>query len=107
MKKSILTIGIILILASFMLILTGCGSEEKGLVGKWGYGSYVYTFNADKTGTYDASGTEMKFTYEDDGAKVSILYEGNTAPLVLEYKIDGKILTIKDSFGSDVTYEKK
>ena len=49
----------------------------------------------------------MEFTYKDDGKKVSILYKGNTSPLELEYKIEGKKLIIKDSFGSDVEYERK
>ena len=107
MKKSILAIGIILILATFMLVLTGC-EGEKGLVGKWAYGSFVYTFNADKTGTYDmGAATPMKFTYEDRGDKIAITYEGNTEPLVLEYRIEGKALIVKDSFGLEVKYDKK
>ena len=107
MKKTLLTIGIVLVLTLSVLILTGCGSEAKGVVGKWAYSSFVYTFNDDKTGTYDAAGTLMKFTYEDDGTKLSILYEGNTAPLELKYRLEENKLIITDSFGSDVEYTKK
>ena len=45
-------------------------------VGKWAHGSYVYTFNADGTCSYDAAGTLMKCTYKTDGDKLSIQYEG-------------------------------
>ena len=49
----------------------------------------------------------MNFTYEDKETEISILYNGNTTASTLEYKIEGKKLTIKDSFGSDVVYIKK
>lgn len=107
MKKIFKSLFISLIVFAGVLSLTGCGKDEKTLVGSWKHGSYVYTFKEDKTGTYNAGGTEMEFTYKDDGKKVSILYKGNTSPLELEYKIEGKKLTIKDSFGSDVEYERK
>ena len=107
MKKTILTLAIILFLAVAVVILTGCGSKSKGLVGQWGYSSYVYTFNEDKTGSYDAFGTVMNFTYEDKGDTVSILYEGNTSPLELKYRIEKDKLIITDSFGEDVEYTKK
>ena len=107
MKKIALTIALILIFATFVFVLTGCNEKTEGVVGKWAYTSYVYTFNSDKTGTYDASGTLMQFTYEDDGEKLSILYTGSTSPLVLKYRIDGNKLIITDSFGSDVEYTKK
>lgn len=107
MKKTIISIAVILMLVAIAFAVTGCGDENKGVVGQWAYSSYVYTFNADKTGTYGMSGSEMKFTYEDNGDELSILYEGNTSPLVLKYRIDGKKLIITDSFGKDVEYVKK
>lgn len=110
MKKIVLTFIMIAMLIVSVFALTGCGEkkeEEKGVVGKWAYSSFVYTFNKDKTGEYDVVGKIMKFTYEDDGQQLSILYEGNTEPLVLKYRIDGNKLIITDSFGSDVEYVKK
>ena len=108
MKKNILIIGIILILVASIFILTGCEeSKTEGVIGKWEYSSFVYTFNEDKTGTYDALGTTMNFTYEDDGSKLSILYTGNTSPLELNYRLDGNKLIITDSFGEEVEYIKK
>lgn len=107
MKKTILTIGVILVLVSSILILTGCEKKAEGLVGKWAYGSYVYEFKEDKTGTYDVSGSMMNFTYEDKGTKISFLYTGNTVPMELEYRIEGNKLIIKDSFGKDVEYTRQ
>ena len=106
MKKGILSL-VVVITSAF--VLTGCG-KEKGLVGVWTYeqgSGYVYTFNEDKTCSYEAFGTKMECTYEDDGTKVSILYKGNTVASSYEYKIDGDTLTIKDSFGKDVVYKRK
>ena len=111
MKKTILTIGLVLILVVTLLALAGCGAKEdkNSIVGSWEYsgGGYTYVFNSDKTGCYKVGSTEMNFTYEDDGSKVSILYTGNTMASDYEYKIEGKKLIIKDSFGSDVEYIKK
>lgn len=112
MKKTLLSIGLAIILIVSMLLLTGCGKESKkddknALIGSWEHSGYVYTFKEDKTGSYKAFGNEMNFTYEDDGSKVTILYKGNTVPGTYDYRIDGKKLIIKDSFDNDVVYEKK
>jgi len=108
MKKTILTIAIILILSTCVVTLTGCGEKKvEGIVGKWAYSSFVYTFNEDKTGTYDVSGNVMDFTYEDDGSKISILFTGNTSPLELNYRLEDNKLIITDSFGEEVEYTKK
>ena len=46
MKKLIIAFVLLISLISF----TGCGSKSsKTIVGKWALGSYVYTFNEDKT----------------------------------------------------------
>ena len=111
MKKTILLIGVIAVLAAALFVLTGCGEkkeEANTIIGSWQHTSgYTYTFNNDKTGSYSLSGTEMKFTYEDKGDKVSILYTGNTQASEYAYRIEGNKLIIKDSLGSDVEYTKK
>ena len=108
MKKIVTSALLIVLLIVGLFTLTGCGeSKTEGVIGKWEYSSYVYTFNEDKTGTYDALGTTMNFTYEDDGSKLSILYTGNTSPLELNYRLDGNKLIITDSFGEEVEYIKK
>jgi len=105
MKKRYLLLVVLLV---GVLTITGCKKEEKiTLVGKWAHGSYVYTFNEDKTCTYDVAGSKMECTYEVDGDKLSILYNGNSAPFETTYTIEGKKLNIKDSFGSDTIYERQ
>ena len=93
----------------FCLTLVGCGKKEEKnpIIGKWALGSYVYTFNEDKTCSYEAGPTPMKCTYETNGDKLSILYEGNTAPFETTYSIDGDKLNVKDSFGKDTIYTRK
>lgn len=110
MKKMLLWC---MMLAMLLGLLVGCGKKEpdapQGLAGTWEYssGGYAYTFNADGTGAYTYSGTEMPFTYTDDGAKVSILFNGNSAPNEFAYTISGNTLSIEDSFGELVEYTRK
>lgn len=84
---------------------------DKSIVGQWvsrDYdGMFIYTFNDDGTGNYDAAGTQMPFTFTMDEEKLSILYEGNSLPYNTVYKIDGNILTTKDSLDKDVIYDRK
>lgn len=112
MKKTLLIAALIVMLVVAVFALTGCGNKDEGIVGSWeysGYGTtkYVYTFNADKTGNYDAGGSVKNFKYEDSGDKVTITYDGATMSNEFEYKIEGNKLIIKDSFGNDVEYVKK
>lgn len=111
MKKTLLFLGLVLIVVLCIAVLVGCDKKEeaKGIIGEWEYvtGGYTYKFNEDKTGSYTAGSTVMEFTYEDDGSKVSILYTGNTMASDYEYKIEGNKLIIKDSIGNDVEYVKK
>ena len=101
MKKMLLLIALV---CCFSVL--GC---DKGntIIGKWGHGSFVYTFNEDNTCSYDALGTLMKCTYKVEDNKLSILYEGNTAAFETTYTISYNKLTIKDSFGEDTVYDRK
>ena len=98
-----------LVLFMSIVVLTACGNKKakNAIVGSWEHGKYVYTFNEDKTCSYDAAGTKMKCTYEVDGDKLSILYDGNTTPFETTYSIDKNKLNVKDSFGNDTIYNKK
>ena len=107
MKKGIKTFLITIVFICGVFLITGCGKNSNPLEGKWAHGSFVYTFNDDKTCVYDSAGTKMECTYEIDGENLSILYKGNTEPFKTSFKVEGKKLTIKDSLGSDVEYEKK
>ena len=107
MKKSLKSLLAVVAIVVGIFAITACGDKKVTLVGKWAHDDYVYNFKEDKTGSYTAFGTELKFTYEDKGDKIAFRYDGNTEDLVLEYKIEGKTLTIKDSFGEDVEYIRK
>ena len=111
MKKStisIIAVALCVLLTAFSLC--ACGNNNKAsLVGTWDYegGRYIYTFNEDGTGVYDAAGTELEFTYKDNGNSIEMTYDNTTEPSVYEYRIEGDTLIIKDSLGSDVKYNKK
>ena len=101
----------IVVIIAVCLAITGCNNnntKKNPIVGKWAYSStFVYTFNEDKTCEYNVSGTIMKCTYETDGDKISILYDGDTIPFETTYSIEGDKLTIEDSMGTSVAYEKQ
>ncbi len=84
-------------------------TADTNIVGSWEYkdGGFTYIFKDDGTGTYDVSGSLMKFTYEADGSTLSILYENSTEPMELEYELDGDKLNVKDSMGNDTIYNRK
>lgn len=103
MKKGLLACLLVLV----CVLVIGCGKKDP-IVGKWAYGSgesFMYTFNSDGTCHYTANNKDC--TYKVDGDKLSITYEGSTAAFETTFKIEGNKLTIKDSFGSDVVYEKR
>ena len=112
MTKSFKAALLVLLALAAIFVLTGCGetSSKNPLVGNWkndSYGtSFIYTFNEDGTGKYDAAGTIMEFTYTTDGNQISILYTGNTEAFETEYSIDGDTLNVKDSVGKDTLYQK-
>ncbi len=116
MKKTLKVLAIFAVLVAAIFALTGCGKTEKEaekakdpIVGVWKYeqGGYTYTFKEDGTGDYSYYNAKMEFDYKTEGNKLSITYKGSTAPFETEYKIDGDILNIKDSFGKDTLYKKQ
>ena len=105
MKKSLLILATLFV---GILTITGCNQQKKDpIIGSWAHESWVYTFNEDKTCSYEYSGSKMECTYEIDGENLSILYKGNTAPFKTTFKIENNKLTIKDSLNKDVVYDKK
>lgn len=123
MKKKLL----ILLVLCCGLLLVGCNNktsdkkdnknkkettekENKNLlVGKWEYetGGFIYTFNEDKTGSYDTGGQKLEFTYKTEGDKLYITYTDTEGTFDTTYKIKGNVLVIKDSLNEDVKYLKK
>lgn len=109
-------------LAGACSILAACGgggnnggdSRDGGspsIVGSWASeefsGAFVYTFNQDGTGNYDAAGAAMPFKYTITDNKLSIQYEGYDTPFDTTYTVTDKQLTIKDSLDEDVVYNRK
>lgn len=107
MKRIIKRVLLVLVIMIGITSLAGCGKDKITIVGSWDHEGWVYTFKDDNTGSYSLSGSSMEFTYEDKGTELSILFKGNTAPLVLPYKIEDKKLIITDSFGEEVIYTRK
>ena len=108
MKKNFKALLLIFLFVA-TIALVGCGAKKEGLVGTWVYegGSYTYVFNEDGTGSYEAFGGKLEFTYTTEGEKLSILYTGNTAPFETTYTIDGNTLNVRDSAGKDTIYKRK
>ncbi|MBQ7491627.1 MAG: hypothetical protein IJT76_03380 [Clostridia bacterium] len=112
--KTTKALAVILILAIACSLFAACDTskqEKAAIVGSWAFdatnSAFVYTFNSDGTGNYDAAGMVMSFTYTVREGKLSILYDGNTETFETEYRISNQTLIMKDSFGSDVVYRKK
>ena len=105
MKNKILIIVASLIVFS-MLLITGCVTKLNPIVGTWDYDGFVYTFNKDKTGTYDLMGQVINFTYEAKDDVLQITRTDETEPYEMQYRIEDNKLIVKDSFGEDVTYIK-
>lgn len=104
-----------LVVVSLCLILVGCDKKEKNeLVGSWkndttveGY-EFIYTFNEDGTGNYNAAGNVMNFTYKTDGNKISFDYtDEGMVTFDTTYSIDGNKLNVKDSNNDDTIYIKQ
>lgn len=113
MKKALKKVSLFAVVLVAVVVLSGCGNSNS-IVGTWQYkdgktvrSDIYYTFNKDKTGGYTYYGQTKKFTYEDKGTKVKISYEGTNVPNEFDYSIKDNVLTIKDSFGSNVTYQRK
>ena len=113
MKKIIKKVSLFIVLLSVVVFISACGNSNS-IVGTWNYytgsntsNDIYYTFDKGTTGSYTYSGNTRKFTYEDRGNKVMIKYDGDTASSEFDYSISDGILTIKDSFGNDVTYKRK
>ena len=112
--KRVFKLGMIVSVLVVALLITGCGKKANPVVGTWSYyrdgetrTEIYYQFNKDNTGKYSFYGNDKEFTYEVDDERVSIKYKTDSNASNLEYEISKGILTIKDSFGSNVTYKKK
>ena len=117
--KASKTLALVFILALACLALAACGGAGGGeeeaaanpIVGTWASedfgGAFIFTFNEDGTGNYDASGTDMPFTYTAEDGALSILYDGDDLSFDTEYTVEGDKFIMKDSLGEDVVYNKQ
>ena len=99
--------GFVICLLLVVVMVVGC-SKKDPIVGKWAYGSsesFMFTFNSDGTCHYTANNKDC--TYKVDGDKLSITYDGDTSSFDTTFKIEDNKLTIIDSLGSEVVYNKK
>jgi len=103
---------IVFILLSLAFVV-GCNNSNS-IVGTWNYykdgktsNDINYNFEKGNTGSYTYAGNTRNFTYEDRGTKIIIKYDGDTNSSEYDYSISDGTLTIKDSFGSNVTYKRK
>ena len=111
MKKRLIVLFMICILA---ITCVACGSDAGSssdpMVGSWkSKMGFVYTFKEGGKGTYDCMGTKYDIDWSTEDGKLSLKVwmpgvDENTKPSVLDYSIDGKTLTINDSFGNPVEY---
>ncbi len=85
---------------------------DPALEGSWANDSLgedklcTYTFRADGSGTYDVAGSLMSFTYQTQDSHIAILFEGDEVSLDTTYSITGDMLTVVDSLGEGVLYQK-
>ena len=76
--------------------------DRSALIGSWAYEedeNFIYTFNANGTGSYTVYGETVDFTYTDNGSSVEIVFDD--APGTFDYTIDGNTLVLVDSTGTD------
>ncbi len=92
---------------------TDDSNQANSIVGRWQYNdnemsnaniNFIYIFNADGTGEYDAAGSVMKFTYEAKDGKLTIHYE-NLGDFSTTYEVNGDTLNVRDSGGADTIYK--
>ena len=110
MKKKLL---VVFLVVAMCFTLVGCGkaNSSKEIVGQWkndefGY-DFIYTFNGDGTGKYDAAGTIMKFKYTINGNKISFKYtDEDIETLDTTFSIHGDTLNVKDSSNEDTLYKR-
>ena len=86
-------------------MLTGCGSEQSGqdeaLIGRWAWdthSNFVYTFNADGTGTRPGiEGVEEIFSWNTSGGELRIDRDADDGHIQNErwaFTIEGDTLTL-------------
>lgn len=116
-RRTIAIACILILICVFLLAACAKESEaiednaEDTILGEWASvnfdGAFVYTFLEDGTGSYDAMGTYMPFTYTAADGKLIILYDGDDYAFETTYTVTADMLTVKDSLNEDIAYIRK
>ena len=84
---------------------------SQSIVGSWStmlYGDeYVYTFNEDGSGVYNAAGKEMKLKYSTKDGIYYETFEGSSATVEHPYRVENNQFIVQDSYGQEIVYNKK
>ena len=90
---------------------SAAANADQSIVGSWSlnlYGDeYVYTFNPDGTGTYNAAGKVMNLTYSIKDGIYYETFEGSTAPVKRAYRVENNQFIVEDSYGEEIVYNKR
>ena len=105
MKKN----HLVLIVFLLLFLATGCG--KKSIIGKWkstnSKNDFYYTFNKDKTCSYEMTVARLDCTYEIEENKITILYKGNDKANTFKYKFEKDTLIITDDTNKKTKFKKQ
>ena len=82
---------------------------SSALIGTWcwnGHQDCGYFFAPEGKGSYIFCGGEKPFEYIDNGDSVTVHFTGDLLPNLFRYNIAGDRLSIEDSFGGVVIYNR-
>ena len=86
-------------------------NNSQSIVGSWAtelYGDeYVYTFNTDGTGVYNAAGKIMNLTYKTEDGIYYETFEGSTSAVKRPYRVENNQFIVEDTYGEEIVYNKK
>ena len=117
-NKNVIYLSAVIILLMLLLILATIYRNPNSLIsnpiiGRWVYknGDSIdygigYTFDANGKGYYSYKGNEKKFVYKIGKNKIILKYDKDSSINNVDYKIKNNILTIEDSEGNKIFYER-
>jgi len=108
MKKYLMVLAAVALIAGGLLLMSGCTSRDSELVGVWEWdfdSNFVTTFNEDGTGTHALDwglGRGTTFTWSTSGNYIVMNYP-NQPRMRYGYRISGDVLTFSFTDG-DLRY---
>jgi len=108
MKKFLVLLAAVALIAGGLLMLSGCSSSDSDLVGVWeweGDSSFVTTFNSDGSGSHAIDWTGYGTRFNWSTSRNNIYWEYPGFPRVYTpYNISGDVLTFSLDDGSSFRY---